>query len=394
MSWTAPADLRAQLLRRWERGELLRSLTSGGPSWPLRLTLRGPTPADLSERFDAVRGWVADLSAMPHVRIEWRAVRHRVQGQQRVPAQVWVDGPDDALAIIGRRRDARVWGQLVEATRADLPALVSWLSRRPLQAIELADRWPRLCAVVRWVLAHPRPGVYLREVDAPGVDSKFIEGHRAVLAELLDLALPPEAIDPKATGATQFVRRYGFREKPARIRFRVLDAAIPVLRGGAAHPDVTLDAASFAALDLPLQRVFITENETNFLAFPAIPGAIVIFGAGYGWEALAQAAWLVRSAIHYWGDIDTHGFAILDQLRGRFEHVSSLLMDRETLLAHEAHWGQEADPVRHDLHRLTADECALYDDLRDDRIGKSLRLEQERVRYGWLAQALRDALRR
>jgi hypothetical protein len=390
MSWTRPTDLRAQLMRRWERGELLRSLVSAGPGWPLRLTLKGPTPTDLSERFDAVRGWVAELTAMPHVRIEWRGVRHRVQGQQRVPARVWVDGPDDALAIIGKRRDAQTWRHLWEATRAELPAIVPWLARRPLQALELADRWPRLLRVVRWLLAHPRPGVYLRQVDAPGVDSKFIEGHRAVLAELLDLALPPDAVDRDATGAGQFARRYGFREKPERIRFRVLDPAIDVVRGAARCPDVTLDAASFAALELPVRRVFITENETNFLAFPATREAIVVFGAGYGWDAIARATWLSRCAVHYWGDIDTHGFAILDQLRGHLEAVSSLLMDRETLLAHEAQWGEEPDPVLHDLHRLTADERALFDDLRDNRIGRNLRLEQERVGFGRLERALRE----
>ena len=70
------------------------------------------------------------------------------------------------------------------------------------------------------------------------------------------------------------------------------------------------------AAALPARRVFITENETNFLAFPPAADAMVVFGAGYGWEALARASWLHRCQLHYWGDIDTHGFAILDQLRG------------------------------------------------------------------------------
>lgn len=44
------------------------------------------------------------------------------------------------------------------------------MSRRPLQALELADRWERLLAVVAWLQANPRPGVYARQVDAPGVE--------------------------------------------------------------------------------------------------------------------------------------------------------------------------------------------------------------------------------
>jgi hypothetical protein len=40
---------------------------------------------------------------------------------------------------------------------------------------------------------------------------------------------------------------------------------------------------------LPIERVFIVENETNFLAFPAVARALVVFGAGYGWEAVGRA---------------------------------------------------------------------------------------------------------
>ncbi|EQD29999.1 Uncharacterized conserved protein UCP028408, partial [mine drainage metagenome] len=160
--------------------------------------------------------------------------------------------------------------------------------------------------------------------------------------------------------------------------FRLLDPALPSLPGCEGLPDITLDAASFAALALPVERVFITENETNFLAFPEVADAIVVFGAGYGWEALSRASWLHRCHLHYWGDIDTHGFAILDQLRDYFPNAASFLMDRETLLAHRSHWGEEPDPARHDLARLTPEEAAVYDDLRFDRHQPRLRLEQER----------------
>ncbi|MFN3730523.1 MAG: Wadjet anti-phage system protein JetD domain-containing protein, partial [Fimbriimonadaceae bacterium] len=43
---------------------------------------------------------------------------------------------------------------------------------------------------------------------------------------------------------------------------------------------------------------------------------------------------------------------------------------------------------RHDLARLTAEETAVYDDLRFDRHQPRLRLEQERVGFGWLCDRL------
>ena len=97
---------------------------------------------------------------------------------------------------------------------------------------------------------------------------------------------------------------------------------------------------------------------------------------------------LKRRSIHYWGDIDTHGFGILDQLRGHFDHVVSFLMDRATLDAHVAIWGSEDKPLRVDLHRLTPEERTLYDDLRDNRIRPALRLEQEHIGFHWLAHRL------
>lgn len=388
MSWTTPADLRAQVQRLWDRGDLLRATVTDAVSWPLRLNLKVPSASDLSDRFEAVRDWVRTVADTPQVRIEWREWNHRVQGMQRLPAAVWIDTLQDALAFIGKGRQARRFEVAWQTTASAQPALLAWLSRRPIQALELADRWERLLSVVAWLQAHPRPSVYLRQVDVPGVNTKFIEAHRGVLTELLDLSLPPEVIDTHATGVAQFTRRFGFLDKPVRIRFRLLDPALPSLPGCEGLPDITLDAASFAALKLPVQRVFITENETNFLAFPPAGDAIVVFGAGYGWDALARASWLHGRQLHYWGDIDTHGFAILDQLRVHFPGAASFLMDRQTLLAHRLHWGEEPEPARHDLARLTPEEAAVYDDLRYDRHQPRLRLEQERVGYGWLCDRL------
>jgi hypothetical protein len=388
MSWTTPADLRAQIQRLWDRGELLRATVTDTVSWPLRLNLKVPSASDLSDRFEAVREWVRAIAGTPLVRIEWRDWNHRVQGMQRLPGAIWIDSLQDSLTFIGKVRQGQRFEAVWQQTAAAQPPILAWLSRRPIQALDLADRWERLLAVVAWLQAHPRPAVYLRQVDVPGVDSKFIEAHRGVLAELLDLALPPEVIDTEATGAAQFTHRFGFLDKPNRIRFRLLDPSLPSLPGCKGLPDIMLDAASFAALTLPARRVFITENETNFLAFPPAADAMVLFGAGYGWEALARAQWLHRAQLHYWGDIDTHGFAILDQLRGYFPGAASFLMDRATLLAHRLHWGEEPDPARHDLARLTPEETAVYDDLRFDRHQPRLRLEQERVGFGCLSERL------
>ncbi|WJJ93810.1 DUF3322 domain-containing protein [Neopusillimonas aromaticivorans] len=386
MTWTRPDVLKAQLMRLWERGELQRDVVSGHDRFPLRLALKTPSSAQITDQFNAVREWVAELAGMKYVRVEWQTVRHRVHGTQKLPACVWVETCEEALTWLGKRKDHDRFSALVSVTRQTHAALLPWLEKRPLHALELSAEWPGLLAVVEWMVEHPRPGIYLRQVDLPGIHSKFIEIHRGVLAELLDLALPADAVDTRKMGISQFPARYGFLEKPTRIRFRVLDPTIRFVPGSDC-PDVTLDAISFSLLDLNIRRVFITENETNFLAFPRCKMPLSFLSRlRLGCPGVQPMAEQLRNTLL--GDIDTHGFGILDQLRNHFEHVTSFLMDKATLEAHAPFWGHEANPLRADLHRLTPEESALYNDLRDNRLRAGLRLEQEYIGFGWLTGRL------
>ena len=114
----------------------------------------------------------------------------------------------------------------------------------------------------------------------------------------------------------------------------------------------------------------------------------MIFGQGYDVGKIANAPWLSRVPVYYWGDIDTHGFAILDHLRSLVPHVRSVLMDHATLHAHEDQWGYESEQVRRDLLHLTRGEKDVYDDLRDNRIRANLRLEQELTLFAGVLQVV------
>lgn len=390
MTWTTPVDLKTQVQKLWDRGLLLASLSGDEPVFPRRLTFKGPDSQELSQRFSEVRDWIAQLSAAagPY-RIEWRCINHRVLGGNEIPSKIWVDSLEDAVGLIGKRRATEKFTALVELTRERQPELVSWLGKRPLRALELGEDWSRLLAIVDWLHKHPRPGIYLRQIDLPGVHTKIIEKYRGVLAELLDLVLPESAIDATHKGVGGFCRRYGFLDKPTRVRFRVLDSNIRLLSVKAGQ-DITLTQEAFASLALPVSKVFITENEINFLAFPVVSDAMVIFGAGYGFDNLSAASWLHEKDIYYWGDIDTHGFAILNQLRGFLPHVVSFLMDQQTLLAHRKLWGVETQPETGTLSRLLLAESALYDQLRQNHWGDRVRLEQERVGFDFLLEVLRE----
>ena len=394
MAWTTPDDVRAQVQRLWDRGCILAARLGGEPLFPHAVRMKRPQVRELSDRFAEARAWIRTLekgskSAVgAGYEVIYTEVNHRQLGVNRVPQSLVVPSEEDALALIGKRRQAELFGRLVQATRDAHPELVPWIAMGPLDLLGHAGDWERILAVVTWFRRHPRPGIYARQIDVTGVHTKFIETNRRLLSELLDRVLPADAIDPLAVGTQAFERRYRLLGKPTLLRFRVLDDRLRI------HglDDITVPVAQFARLDLPIDRVFITENEINGLAFPSAEASIILFGLGYGVDRLGLVPWLQDKGIFYWGDLDTHGFAILDSVRSIFPSVRSFLMDRETLLGHRALWGEVPDRYDKPLLHLTPAENGIYEDLRLDRLGARVRLEQERIAFGHVERTLASLL--
>ncbi len=391
-NWSDKKHLLQQLQRLWDRGLLLREAIQPEALFPLRLSFKTPASKDLSTQVEAVRRWLAEIEKLEGFRIEYKTVHHRLIGDNRLPARVWLDDLENAISLLNKQQDLAAFLQIEALTRKRAPQLLDWLMQYPLKALPLAQDWPKLLDFVLWRKQYPHRQIYLRQVSISGLDSKFIERHRAILMPLLDRVLPPESVNSAFSSVKQFEKRYGFRSKPERIRFRLPPLDSPLLPGK--DGDITLTAEDFAVLNQSLQiagqikRIFITENEINFLSFPLPADSLLIFGSGYGFDALARADWLKGLELYYWGDIDTHGFAILDQLRSKFPEVKSLLMDEQTLLRHRDFWGLENSPENKPLPRLTADEQALYQNLLKHHYAENLRLEQERVNYAWLTAAI------
>jgi hypothetical protein len=392
MTWSTPETIVQALQMRWDRGDILRARINGTALFPMEISLRRPTPRDIAERFGDVLDWATALREASAERtgfgfeLQRENVRNRVQGSNELPVAVVVPREIDALRLIRQQAATERFQALVDQTLGQQPLLRDWLAQRPLTALEHSDHWSQVLAVLDWFRGHPRPNVYLRQLDIPGVDTKFIETQRGILTELLDIVLSTDAVDRSASGTREFNRRFGLRSEPPLIRFRILDDALAVN----SWTDLSLPAEEFASLPLPAKRVFITENRVNGLSFPDVRSSIVIFGLGYGLDRLADIPWLRTIDVHYWGDIDTHGFGILNRLRALLPHAKSFLMDRDTLEAHRRLWVQEPADCRYagDTSRLMPEERVLFDDLRCDCLGERVRLEQERIPYDWLQKAL------
>jgi hypothetical protein len=381
-AWSTPAELVGQIERLWNHGELLR--TEGLAAFPRALKMRRPMPREVGDRFHEVRQWIRELEDGARTYgyvLEMEPVAHRQLGLNPLPARVVVRSADDALRMIGKTRTAERFHALAASIGEAFAALASWTVERPLKVVEVGDEWPRVLAVLRWFADHPACGLYRRQLEIEGVDTKFIEVHQGLITELLERVLPPEHVGPR--GAS-FDCRFGLREKPPVIRFRLLDPSQSL----AGLCDLTVPVADFARLALPSEDVIVTENEVNLLALPTTPNALALFGQGYGLERLGDVPWLRCRRVHYWGDIDTHGFAMLDRFRAHFPETRSLLMDLQTLLAHPRMWVTEKEPSTDVLARLTPDESQLVRELRRGTHGERIRLEQERVSFAAVRAAL------
>jgi hypothetical protein len=388
MTWSTPASIRARLRKQWDRGTVLTQRARGDAFTPIDLPLRGPTAGDLGPRYAEVVAWARQWAdqACP-VTVTTKVVGGRRIGANTIPDRLHIETFDDLIDFLGTASEAHRHRELLELTDQLLPPLHSWVVDKPMRALAHEECFDKLLACVRWVVDNAGRDRYLRQIDVPGVDTKFVERHRAIVAELVDLV----TARPTVTNGQSFASRYGFRGKPSRVRIRILDPRVSPIPVGITDVELCVDELN--RLSLNVERVFVVENEVTCLAFPTAPRSLLIFGGGYAVSRVSRLGWLRDVPLYYWGDIDTHGFAILDRLRSSFPSARSMLMDRATLLAHETHWDCERVPVNTDLVHLTADEAALYRDLVEDVFGPTVRLEQERIGYPMLEAAVSAIVR-
>ena len=376
-----------QSTKIWQRGDLHRAFLENSACFPVTISLPSWSSKVLLTEFSAVQEEIYSLreqSKKHGFAILHNVVNHRQLGEQKIPVAVEFENEAIFLRFLRHADEFSEFKLLAEKTLRRFPTLKNWLNRYPFKLMAFSKVWFSLLDVCDYFEQHPRPNLYLRQLDIVGVDTKFIENHKAILTEILDVILPETARDLTVTGLSNhgFERRYGLRYELPQIRLRILDKRFAIC----GLTDLTLTMLEFNQLDLPIDTVFITENKVNGLAFPHVENALVIFGLGYAVDLLANARFLQNVKIYYWGDLDSHGFAILSRMRGYFPQTESFLMDNETLMKFENLWVQDPEnkAITHELANLTAAEQAVFQTLKTHHI----RLEQERVSYGYLKISL------
>lgn len=387
-------QLHKQLKRHWDQYRVHQDWMNDGDFFPLHLSLGKITDKQLLHDYDTVRRWIAEVekrfSKHSSVDITYQDVQFKTMGRQRLPDTLSVHSADGLASYLGCLQSWRSFKQQVLLIQAQQPNLNQWVSDHPNLVDQYITVWPQLIKVIHWFLSNLQPGCYIRQLPIAGVDTKFIYQHRGILKQLLDQLLPDSAICQEIDGlqAHGFERRFSLLYEEPQVRFRLLDPMLASEFSGL--DDLTVNLSAFETLDLLVDRVFITENKVNGLAFPSLKNSLVIFGFGYGIQMLKSVQWLSSCQIHYWGDIDTHGFKILSQIRNYFPQARSFLMDEPTLLASRHFWGVESSPATEsELANLAPEEQALYQGLKQNQWACTLRLEQERIPFDHVQDSLK-----
>ncbi|MGH3523143.1 MAG: Wadjet anti-phage system protein JetD domain-containing protein [Mycobacterium sp.] len=382
--WTTPADIAAKVRRRWDDGSLLRAHADGEPFEPIEVPLRGPTPSRIGDDIAAARAWVAALDTGrrddTRYALQWQSIGGRQIGRNQLPVRAVVSRVEQAWALLGVVASVGRFDELFALAR-EHPRVRQWIVEHPHRALQLTPEMATLIAAYDWLDSHRGSQRYLRQISAPGVDTKFAERHRSVLAGMLGVS----------STASGFLTDLGLRSKPGLIRLR------PSLALGLPAPltELAVRAEELAELAVTPRVAIIVENEISYLCVDVPDDGVVFWGRGFDVDAVARLRWLADADVVYWGDIDTHGFAILDRLRAWLPRARSVLMDRDTLLAHRDRWVTEDRPAKSVLTRLTPDEQDLYSELVSDGLGGRVRLEQERIDWSWVElrlAAARDGL--
>jgi len=352
--------------------------------WPLKISLGIPTEQEALRQQNGVKEWISAWKLWQGVNVQyghhavhgggvltWTERRWRSLGVQTVPQKLTLKEPAEVVSWIG---EVETWSRAVERFKTLVqrwPVLTDVVPGYYSVLTNSSDTdFLRIVRTVSWICANPGSALYPRQIPVAGIDTKWLESRKGFVCELVSAI--------QGTADRDFFKVCGLRPPPQLIRMRILDPKIRDLFNGLC--DICTPFEEAANLDIKPTHIFIVENLQTGLAFEELSGSVVIIALGYGVDVLGHLPWLHHAQCIYWGDIDTHGFAILNRARTYLPSLRSVLMDEATLFAHRELWVEEKEQsASSELPLLTNEEHKLFLSLKDNTWGQHIRLEQERI---------------
>lgn len=372
-SWgLLPSDVIRKLrAREWDNKGNWRARLKGERTLPLQLRLQAPTGPQAAGDMARFQAFVHQWRLYPHQSVlKWSTVTIRGFGEQNLPTSLQVPSLSVLASILGEDVAAfhEEWGRrelrLTGISSALQPAAADVCF--DLMALSAAD-FDVLCQLMPQLSKGMGRGGYIRALALQGVGTKFIESNVALIERLVD-----------ALHALGDCDLYGWlavvRKPTGTIAVRGMSESIRQQLGSLRT--VWVDGRELMDLQVAASHLLVIENEQPAYVALNMPGTIIVAGCGYdlGW---LRAPWVSCLTIGYWGDLDSHGFDMLELAREYQPLIQSVMMDRETLEAHP-HASLEPEGAPVSRGRLTMDEAQVLATLRARPVAQR-RLEQEKL---------------
>lgn len=379
--------LRKKLSRLEANGKLYVALAEGSEVPYLSMPLK--RPQDIETSWDELLAWQDFWRNAPKAsggHPLWHAEEKRKQtvsfGKQLMPVRVFIDTPEDAMALLGLTKKKKEFLAGLSAVESQIPSLRDWYLTY-FGRISAEDFFLVALSIARFMLEQEQREGYLREMAIPGVDTKFLENHNFLVRTLWNALFPENT----AESSDELWEKLFVQKVPTpSICVRSLDEHLRF----AGVRKLFLSQDDIADFQPPHRRIFITENKVNGYTFPDAEDSLILFGMGYGVLEMAESApWLADKEIYYWGDLDHDGFNILSNLRKVLPEmkIHSFLMDKETLLAYVDPKVKDTGNTTTIPDYLTVSEKMAWKLIHDN----GWRLEQERIPHEeveWAVESL------
>lgn len=228
--------------------------------------------------------------------------------------------------------------------------------------------------IARYVREHPGLNIHQRTVRLPGIDTKFVERHRAQI----ELLLNEGEFKLKDHRSIEIIVCYRDPEH---------------MKNSSRRCDVIIPGYSDTPFEYVPKTIVVCENKHSAMFMPPRDGLITMMGVGYA--ASTRILTELRIAHHphliYWGDIDIEGLAILTNIRKAGLQVTSICMD-----AHTARKYKNYDVIPQHTSTITVNPVFLSEGERGAlkmlTSGQIHRIEQEKLPENYVTHQLDLAL--
>ena len=375
------AEIKKKASRKYT--DYLRDVAVGKTFQPIEIPCdkkASDTIAEYQKEFNDIRSLSKEVKSYGYT-ICWKTVKTKMLGTQGLPSKIKFETAEDFERFLQKVKEVDVFRKNVALIKGRFPKLQCWIEKFPQKVIDNSEDWNDILKVLDYFSKNPQPQLYIRELPIE-VHTKFIERHKAVIGELLDIVIK-EYIN---TNEKEFEKRYNLHYDEPTVRMRLLDKTL-TKKFFYGLDDITIPISLFLKLQIPISKVYIVENKVNFLTFPLIPNSIVIWGKGYGVASIKESELLKSTELIYWGDLDAQGFEILSQFRSYFGQVKSLLMDKATFDNYFEKECGTPSKINFKLN-LTTEEEELYQYIKVN----NYRLEQEKIPQRYVIEQLKCLL--